>query len=94
MSIPNNRYRKWHKAASWEIVSQGFKNKKIEKCTGIKLTFHFSDFRVRDLTNVAESVMDLLVDTGVLVDDKWTVTGPVNMVPVLDREWCGCIIEI
>lgn len=35
------------------------------------LTFYPSNNRRCDLTNKAESIMDLLVDTGVLTDDNW-----------------------
>jgi Holliday junction resolvase RusA-like endonuclease len=38
------------------------------------------DNRRRDLTNMAESVMDLLVDYGVIADDRWQICRMIGMV--------------
>ena len=48
---------------------------------GVQIEFYFLDKRGRDLTNMAESIMDLLVDCQILVDDKWQCTGPVHLIP-------------
>ena len=37
---------------------------------------------VNDLTNKAESIMDTLVDAGILEDDCWKQTGPVHLIPM------------
>ena len=47
-----------------------------------------------DLTNKAESVMDLLVDYGVLKDDCWTVVPALGLVGTLRRGKAGCDITI
>ena len=39
----------------------------------VQLEFYFPDNRACDLTNKAESILDLLVDCKVIVDDKWQV---------------------
>lgn len=37
----------------------------------VKIVFYPQTSRKADLTNKAESVMDLLVDTGIIADDDW-----------------------
>jgi Holliday junction resolvase RusA-like endonuclease len=46
----------------------------------VKIQFMIRDNRRRDLTNMAESVMDLLVDYGVIADDRWQICRFVSMV--------------
>ena len=49
----------------------------------VKMNFWFPDNRKTDLTNKAESVMDLLVDMGVIEDDN------VKICPKVSLEFCG-----
>ena len=51
--------------------------KRIEIAYGVRLVFMFPDKRRTDLTNKAESVMDLLVSQRILSDDSWQKTGPI-----------------
>jgi len=51
--------------------------KRIEKAEGVRLVFTFPDKRQTDLTNKAESVMDLLVSQRILSDDSWQKTGTI-----------------
>lgn len=68
-SFPSKKYMEWHKDASAQL--QGLKPKKPLEHVVVQLEFAFPDNRRADLTNKAESIMDLLVDNGFLVDDKW-----------------------
>lgn len=49
----------------------------------IEMKFWFPDRRKADLTNKAESIMDLLVDAGIIEDDN------VNVCPRVWLEFCG-----
>ncbi len=73
-SFPSSKYTEWHKDASLQIKSASSQTQK-----GFALTFYMPDNRRTDLTNKAESVMDLLVDNGLIDDDCWQVTGDVNL---------------
>lgn len=75
MSFPSANYTKWHKDASLQIPEK----RQEFMGHGITLTFYMPDNRRTDLTNKAESVMDLLVDNGVLQDDCWQITGDVSL---------------
>lgn len=81
-SFPSAKYTAWHKDASSQLIG-------IEPITekNIVLRFYLPDNRRCDLTNKAESVMDLLVDNGLLEDDSWQITGSVILCPLgIDKD--------
>lgn len=75
-SFPSAKYTEWHKDATKQLTGAKAITEK-----GMTLTFYMPDNRRCDLTNKAESVMDLLVDNGLLEDDCWQVTGEVRLIP-------------
>lgn len=48
--------------------------------------FYCKDLRRRDVSNMLESINDLLVDTGILKDDDWQHLRIGNADAELDRE--------
>jgi Holliday junction resolvase RusA-like endonuclease len=84
VNIPNKRYEEWHKGAEWEIASQS-PEKGISRAK-VEINFYMPDNRVKDLTNSAESILDLLVDCGVLEDDKWQCVPEIILRGEIDRE--------
>lgn len=52
----------------------------------VSICFLMADRRVRDLTGMAETVMDCLVDAGVLPDDRWTVVPELRLSAKLSNE--------
>lgn len=68
-SFPSTKYTEWHKDASFQIKG----TEKIPNGSFIFMHFYLPDNRRTDLSNKAESVMDLLVDNGVIEDDCWQV---------------------
>ena len=69
--IPSPNYQAWHKEQSWKIKkSAGLYKGDIDSIT---LEFYFPDNRKADMTNKAESVMDLLVDNKIIDDDAWQI---------------------
>lgn len=71
MNIPSKAYATWHKEASEQMALN--KPQLVDDISYIELDFYAPDRRGTDLTNKAESIMDLLVDTGVLEDDNWWI---------------------
>lgn len=70
-SFPSSKYTAWHKDAMKQVAEQSIpKSGKIDL---MKITFHAGDLRKFDLTNKAESIMDLLVDCGILEDDNYSI---------------------
>ncbi len=66
--FPSSKYTDWHKDALLQIKGKG--NIKTDKIT---LTFYAGDNRKFDLTNKAESIMDTLVDAGLIEDDNYSI---------------------
>ena len=69
--IPSKNHEAWHEEQSYMIKKYRPK-KPIEKCE-VEILFYAPDKRKADLTNKAESLMDLLVDNNFIVDDNWFV---------------------
>ncbi len=78
--IPSDQYKAWHQGAATELYG----TKAIEKYpVRVKITLFMPDAIRADLTNKAESIMDLLVDCCILQDDNW------NVIPELDLRCAG-----
>ena len=93
-TVANEKYQAWHADATLQIKALP-KIHTIHNPHDIQIDFYFPDNLRCDLTNKAESVMDLLVDNGILFDDRWQVTGPLYLRPAgIDKENPRVIIWI
>lgn len=93
MNIPSKAYKEWHKDASEHLLSTG--SPLVENIESVTLSFWAPDKRATDLSNKAESIMDLLVDNGILLDDNWNVVPNLNLKFMgVDRSNPRCHIEI
>lgn len=70
-SFPSERYVDWHKRSMRELSSRRGWQVQGKEGVEVRIVFGLPDMRRRDLTNMAESIMDLLVDAGILADDNW-----------------------
>lgn len=68
-SFPSSKYTAWHKEASSQVVG----HKQIPTGSTLTITFIAGDKRKFDLTNKAESIMDMLVDNAILEDDNYSI---------------------
>lgn len=68
--ISSNNHATWHKDALKQIV---WGNQPLTTTKEIQLFFYGKDKRKFDISNKAESILDLLVDRGVLEDDNYSV---------------------
>lgn len=68
----------WHYEATQQVFQQRPKQG-IKQCT-VEITFFAPDARKADLSNKAESLMDLLVDTKILEDDNWFVVKKLTLI--------------
>lgn len=69
----DKKFSDWHKDAVLQLTPHVPEGGWISKCVTVEITFVFETLRVKDLTNAAESLMDLLVDVGILKDDNFKV---------------------
>jgi Holliday junction resolvase RusA-like endonuclease len=66
--LPNKSYTAWHDGALWQIKK--YKPKKPIECSNIEITIYNDTERRFDLNNSSQSILDLLVDAQILVDDN------------------------
>lgn len=94
-SVPGKRYREWHEAALPQVLAQlkGLRPLLDEPCE-VALSFFHGDYRRRDCDNGASSVLDLLVDAGVLSDDNWKIVRSLKVANLYDKGDPRCEIEI
>lgn len=67
-SFPSSKYTAWHKDASLQLAQHTPFN-----TSHLYISFIVGDKRKFDLTNKAESIMDLLVDNGLIEDDNYSI---------------------
>lgn len=97
-SFPNARYIQWHGRAVLEIkraIAES-KIKPIPKDKQVKLTitFYHGDKKRRDSDNQLSSILDLLVDAGILADDNWQIIPQKEIFDVFDKDNARAVISI
>lgn len=89
MLLPSAKYTEWHKDAMLQLKGVD----KIDKDI-LFLTFYSPDKRPSDLSNKTESIMDLLVDAGLIEDDNWFVIKKLVLIfGGVDKDNPRCEIE-
>lgn len=92
-TFPNKRYTEWHKAAALYVRQQN-----AHQLDGgpfvLYLEFTHGDRVRRDSDNGVSSILDLLVDCGVLPDDNWMVVSKINVSNLYDKGNPGVHISI
>lgn len=81
--VSSDNYQKWQQEHL--ILLKGYS--KIEWTLKINIKFQWWDKRKADLTNKAESIMDLLVDAKIIEDDNYEVIREVNLKYVWYKKW-------
>jgi Holliday junction resolvase RusA-like endonuclease len=86
-------FTNWHKLAVLQMepqrLSGWFSHTKL-----VRISFTFESRRIKDLTNAAESVMDLLVDVGILKDDNFQVVPHLELNGVYTKGVSKTLVEI
>ncbi len=77
--LPSKAYTEWHDPQLLLARAQ-WRGRSPLETAHVAITIHSVNKRTSDLTNKAESVMDLLVDAGVLADDNWNAVPRVTLI--------------
>lgn len=83
-SFPSKTYRDWHESAGFEIKSQGIVT--FQKPVEMEIDFYFKNNIRTDLDNKLSSIQDLLVDLGILQDDRWQLLPDITLTATIDKE--------
>ena len=92
--IPSDRYRLWHQSASAEILTQCRVDTPIDYQVIVRLFFYHGDLRRRDSDNGTSSILDLLTDCRILLDDNWNIVKFIEVRNYYDKNNARCDIEI
>ena len=76
MVLPSVKYKEWHTEWAYKIASSR-PNKPLERCK-VEILYYAGTKRKKDLDNANSSILDLLKDTGYILDDNWFVVEEVN----------------
>ena len=85
-NIPSKNYQEWHKVAYASLFCQRIKQKikkPVSSPVSLCIKFIHGDRRRRDSDNGLSSILDTLVDAGILEDDKWEIVRNV----ILENEY-------
>jgi Holliday junction resolvase RusA-like endonuclease len=93
-NIPSKQYREWHKSALLQAEVMTIGHEAIGYPVIVSLSFFHGDKRRRDSDNGTSSILDLLVDAGVLKDDKWEIVRVLNVYNYYDKGHARCEISI
>lgn len=78
MITSSDNFQEWHEEMMWCTALR-----RCQKIKGpvqdVQMEFFVSSKRKADLTNKAESIMDLLVDAGILEDDNFFIVPAVTL---------------
>lgn len=92
--IPSKQYQEWHKSAEMQVRMMTIGHKAIDYPVMISLSFFHGDLRRRDSDNGTSSILDTLVDSGVLLDDKWEIVRVLSVYNYYDKGHARCEIDI
>lgn len=93
-SFPSRDYALWHADALGQVALQQVPAEPVALCENLLIELRFPTLGRADLTNKAESIMDLLVDAGVLRDDCWRVVPMMRLSGFHDKDNPGARVIV
>lgn len=94
-NIPSKRYQEWHSSAVTQInLLHAKPETPIDYPVLVHLSFTHGDLRRRDSDNGCSSIMDLLVDVGILADDNWQIVRDIGITNRYKKNDSFCEITV
>lgn len=69
VSIPSQAFRDWQDSALWQVRRQT--KARLLRPVAIEVVIYFATLRKSDIDNKLTSILDMLVESLVIRDDKW-----------------------
>ena len=96
MLVSSKQHEIWEEQMLWELKNQDIPKEPF-KGNGIHilLDFYTPDRGRADLTNKAESIMDVMIKAGIIEDDSWWIVNGIDLrFRGLDRKDPRCIVYL
>lgn len=95
-NVPNAKYGAWHKASWLELQPQlrGLSTPVDAEPLYIAYVFTMPDYKRRDLSNMIQSIEDLLNDMDVITDDAWKYLQIAGVLAVFEKGKSGVVFAI
>ncbi len=77
--VPSANYAAWHEENIWYLKEYHLSHPIDSRCS-VEIKIYFPDNIKADLSNKAESIMDLLVDGGILLDDNHKICPDLHLI--------------
>ena len=74
----SDNFKSWHDVALKSIIEQKTPHF-LKENLKVDITLNYGSKRKFDLSNKAESILDLLVDAGIIIDDNFTIVKQLNL---------------
>ncbi len=78
--ISDEVFLEWKQEVGIQLLK--YKGLNIQNISEIQMDFYFPDNKRTDLDNKSSSVLDILVDMGIIEDDRWQITGRIMLYPM------------
>lgn len=96
-TFPNKRFTQWHAQALKElkpqIINAGI-TEPLNEPIILTLIFTHGDKRRRDSDNGASSICDLMTDSGLIIDDNYSIIPAIRILNRYDKNNAHCKIII
>lgn len=92
-SFPSRAYQEWHSRAV-EHIHLNYPCSVVQGPVSVRMAFTHSTLRRSDADNKVSSILDLLVDCGILSDDNWKEVPEISVANRYVKGVDSCEVEI
>ena len=94
-TFPNKKFTEWHKKAVAYLRLNFLKDMKpFNGPVQVDMTFTHGTMRRADSDNKVSSILDLLVDVGMIPDDSWTIVRSIGVTNRYEKGFSSCTVEV
>lgn len=97
-SFPSKRYMEWHDSALAEILTALSRGEAVRIPEGQKVAVSFAffhgDLKRRDSDNQCSSILDTMIDAGIIPDDNWKVVPVKHIYDFYDKGKPRCVVVV
>lgn len=94
-SFPNKKFESWHRTAVAYFRFNFLNDMRRFECpVQVDIKFTHGTMRRCDSDNKVSSILDLMVDLGIIPDDNWTVVRSISVSNFYEKGFPSCTVEV